>query len=409
MPPPCPPRAAARPRRRHGGARGRAPRARTARDLRAILDSLRGLRAEGHRQAARLRRRQSEGAGDVRRRGAGPRRGHQGLPFVGRSGQTARPDAGRHRPRPHAASTSPTSCRGGRPATARRRRRRSQICLPFMQRQIELVDPDILVCLGGPSAQTLLGITDGITRTRGRWFKFDTGKREIRAIATFHPAYLLRSPLQKRLAWRDFLRDQEGAALEKRRTALPTQIAKSVPAGGISHSQPRPAAISATLLPVWLAVIASGAEHMDFDPVLLARLQFAFTISFHIIFPSFTIGLSAYIATLAVLWAGPGTTTTSGSRGSGPRSSPSPSPWAWCPASCCPTVRHQLEPLLGRRRQHHRPADRLRGADRVLPGGDLPRHHAVRRRPRAALAACVLRHRGRGRHRDLGVLDPLRQ
>jgi cytochrome bd ubiquinol oxidase subunit I len=41
---------------------------------------------------------------------------------------------------------------------------------------------------------------------------------------------------------------------------------------------------------------------MDFDPVLLARLQFAFTITFHIIFPSFTIGLSAYIATLGVMW-----------------------------------------------------------------------------------------------------------
>jgi len=41
---------------------------------------------------------------------------------------------------------------------------------------------------------------------------------------------------------------------------------------------------------------------MDFDPVLLARLQFAFTIIFHIIFPSFTIGLSAYIATLGAIW-----------------------------------------------------------------------------------------------------------
>ena len=41
---------------------------------------------------------------------------------------------------------------------------------------------------------------------------------------------------------------------------------------------------------------------MDFDPVLLARLQFAFTIIFHIIFPSFTIGLSAYIATLGAMW-----------------------------------------------------------------------------------------------------------
>jgi uracil-DNA glycosylase len=81
----------------------------------------------------------------------------------------------------------------------------SAICLPFLLRQIELADPDILVCLGQPSAQTLLGTKEGITRTRGRWFKFATGHREIRALATYHPAFLLRSPLQTRLAWRDFL------------------------------------------------------------------------------------------------------------------------------------------------------------------------------------------------------------
>ena len=79
------------------------------------------------------------------------------------------------------------------------------ICLPFIRRQIELADPEFLVCLGGPAMQTLLGIKDGITRSRGRWFSYDTGRREIRALATFHPAFLLRSPLQKRFAWRDFL------------------------------------------------------------------------------------------------------------------------------------------------------------------------------------------------------------
>jgi len=68
----------------------------------------------------------------------------------------------------------------------------SQICLPFILRQIELADPDVLVCLGGPSSQALLGFKDGIRRTRGRWLSFDTGKREIRAMATFHPAYVLR-------------------------------------------------------------------------------------------------------------------------------------------------------------------------------------------------------------------------
>jgi DNA polymerase len=79
------------------------------------------------------------------------------------------------------------------------------ICLPFIKRQIELADPDILMCLGAPSAMALLGIKDGIRRSRGRWHIYHTGTREIRAIATFHPAYLLRSPLEKRLAWRDFL------------------------------------------------------------------------------------------------------------------------------------------------------------------------------------------------------------
>ena len=80
----------------------------------------------------------------------------------------------------------------------------TQICLPFITRQIELADPDILVCLGGPAAQTLLG-QSGITKIRGRWFNYMIGAREIRAMPTFHPAFLLRSPLQKRFAWRDFL------------------------------------------------------------------------------------------------------------------------------------------------------------------------------------------------------------
>ena len=99
------------------------------------------------------------------------------------------------------------------------------ICLPFILRQIELADPDVLVCLGGPSAQTLLGIKDGITKTRGRWFTFDTGTREIRAMPTFHPAFLLRSPLQKRFAWRDFLAIKK--ALAKLSRALASSMATS--------------------------------------------------------------------------------------------------------------------------------------------------------------------------------------
>lgn len=128
----------------------------------------------------------------------------EGLPFVGRSGKLLDrmlAAIGLDRTSVYIANIVPWRPPGNRTPTPQE----SQICLPFVQRQIELVDPDILVCLGGPSAQTLLGIKEGITKTRGRWFIFNTGKREIRAMPTFHPAFLLRSPLQKRFAWRDFL------------------------------------------------------------------------------------------------------------------------------------------------------------------------------------------------------------
>jgi DNA polymerase len=128
----------------------------------------------------------------------------EGLPFVGRSGRLLDlmlKTIGLDRTSVYIANIVPWRPPGNRTPTPQE----SAICLPFVLRQIELADPDILVCLGGPSAQTLLGIKDGITKTRGRWFTFDTGKREIRAIPTFHPAFLLRSPLQKRFAWRDML------------------------------------------------------------------------------------------------------------------------------------------------------------------------------------------------------------
>jgi DNA polymerase len=80
-------------------------------------------------------------------------------------------------------------------------------CMPFVERMLELIDPDILVALGGPAACALLGQADSVGRLRGRWFSFQTPRmaRPIATTAIFHPAYLLRSPAQKRLAWRDLL------------------------------------------------------------------------------------------------------------------------------------------------------------------------------------------------------------
>jgi uracil-DNA glycosylase len=127
-----------------------------------------------------------------------------GLPFVGRSGKLLdlmMAAIGLDRTQAYIANVVPWRPPGNRTPTPQE----TAICLPFIRRQIELSGAEILVCLGQPSTQTLLETREGITRTRGRWFKFEAGSRELRALATYHPAFLLRSPLQKRLAWRDFL------------------------------------------------------------------------------------------------------------------------------------------------------------------------------------------------------------
>lgn len=81
------------------------------------------------------------------------------------------------------------------------------VCLPFLTRHIELVDPQVLILLGGASAAAVLAKADGINRLRGRWFEFNSPglPRPVPALATFHPAYLLRTPEAKRDAWRDLL------------------------------------------------------------------------------------------------------------------------------------------------------------------------------------------------------------
>jgi uracil-DNA glycosylase len=126
----------------------------------------------------------------------------EGLPFVGRSGKLLDrmiAAIGLDRSKAYIANVIPWRPPGNRTPTPQE----TQICLPFIQRQIELVNPEVLVTLGNPSTQTLLQTREGIMRTRGKWFDYDTGTRTIRAIATFHPAYLLRSPSYKRMSWQD--------------------------------------------------------------------------------------------------------------------------------------------------------------------------------------------------------------
>jgi uracil-DNA glycosylase len=80
-----------------------------------------------------------------------------------------------------------------------------EVCRPFVERQIELVAPELILTLGSPSAKAILGATEGILRVRGRWGQIAIGERRFRVLPTLHPAYLVRTPAAKRHVWRDLL------------------------------------------------------------------------------------------------------------------------------------------------------------------------------------------------------------
>src|ERR1700674_2884542 len=185
-------------------ARDAARRAASLDELRAILQAFEGCALRT--TAKRLVFADGNPQGRVMFVGEAPGREEdlEGLPFVGRSGKLLdrmMAAIGLDRGGAYIANIIPWRPPGTRTPTPQE----SAICLPFIRRQVELADPDVLVCLGGPAAQALLGVKEGILRTRGRFLPYHTGRSEERAIATLHPAYLLRQPLQKRLAWRDFL------------------------------------------------------------------------------------------------------------------------------------------------------------------------------------------------------------
>ena len=183
-------------------ARESAAAAQTLDDLRARLLAFEGcglkatatqlVIADGNSRAKSMVVGQAPGADEDR----------QGLPFVGRAGQLLNKmlaAIGLDRSKVYIANVVPWRPPGNRTPTPHE----TAICLPFMRRQIELVAPGVLVCLGASAAQTLLGMREGITRARGQWFDYPQGGGTIKALPMLHPAYLLRQPAQKRAAWRD--------------------------------------------------------------------------------------------------------------------------------------------------------------------------------------------------------------
>ncbi len=88
------------------------------------------------------------------------------------------------------------------------------LCRPFIDRQIELMQPSLLMFLGGIATKSMLHESRGILKLRGHWYDYQTtpGGRVIPALATLHPAYLLRQPAQKRFAWQDFLKFKQAVS-----------------------------------------------------------------------------------------------------------------------------------------------------------------------------------------------------
>ncbi|HEY0107503.1 MAG TPA: uracil-DNA glycosylase [Rhizomicrobium sp.] len=125
-----------------------------------------------------------------------------GLPFVGRAGKLLdRMMAAIHLDRTRAYIINvmpwrPPDNRNPDPGEV-------AMCIPFLRRHIELAQPKVLILLGAVSARHVLGLNDGIMKLRGRWLDYRVGSAMIPAMPTLHPAYLLRQPAHKKLAWRD--------------------------------------------------------------------------------------------------------------------------------------------------------------------------------------------------------------
>ena len=129
-----------------------------------------------------------------------------GIPFVGRSGHLLEKmllAIGLKREDVYITNILPWRPPGNRTPTDAE----VAVCLPFLKRQIEFIKPKVILLLGGSAANALLDNGDSISRLRGRWLEYVMSDRTfVAALASFHPAYLLRNSAQKSKSWSDFLR-----------------------------------------------------------------------------------------------------------------------------------------------------------------------------------------------------------
>lgn len=197
-----------------GSARALAASCNTLSELRTALENFEG--SELKRQSKNTVF--ADGAPDARIMFIGEAPGRdedaQGVPFVGRAGKLLDrmlEPIGLDRTKVYITNVLPWRPPQNRDPSSEE----VAICLPFLHRHIELLDPQLLVLLGAVATRHLLGSTEGIMRLRGRWDVYQAmsgeGMRAIPVMPTLHPAYLLRQPAAKRLAWRDLLAIAERA------------------------------------------------------------------------------------------------------------------------------------------------------------------------------------------------------
>ena len=136
--------------------------------------------------------------------GPGENEDKQGKPFVGRAGQLLDHMLGAiglDRTKVYIANMVPWRPPGNRNPTPDELAQ----CAPFLHRQVELVNPKLLVTLGNVPTQALFATSQGITRMRGQWKTLEINTWAGPALPTLHPAFLLRTPSAKAQAWKDML------------------------------------------------------------------------------------------------------------------------------------------------------------------------------------------------------------
>jgi len=146
--------------------------------------------------------------------GPGADEDEQGRPFVGRAGQLLNKmieAMGLKREQVYIANV--VKCRP--PGNRTPEREETETCSPFLLRQIAVIQPKAIVALGAVAARCLLGLNEPMAKLRGRWFDF----RGTRLAVTYHPAFLLRDPRQKKETWKDLQMVMDYLGLKQRRAS----------------------------------------------------------------------------------------------------------------------------------------------------------------------------------------------